>query len=117
VCFMCEYESSYVYSYVCVKTSFLDDQLVRWFHFSIFGTLSQECCGKTGQEMESCDFSDQTCVNWSFDHCSQSLFLPVVECCPKSREDHVVIDLIRMIHGLVLTSHFQDQLVWTNSCT
>ena len=65
VCFMCEHESSYVYSYVCVKTSFLDDQLVRWFHFSIFGTLSQECCGKTGQEMESCDFSDQTCVNGS----------------------------------------------------
>jgi hypothetical protein len=42
------------------------------------------------------------------------------ECCAKSHKDRVVIvphDLICMIHGLVLTSNLQDELVCTSSCT
>ncbi len=45
--------------------TFLDDQLVRYLHCSTFGTLLQECGSKTGQEFQSCDFSDQTCTNVS----------------------------------------------------
>jgi hypothetical protein len=48
------------------------------------------------------------------------VFIPVVECCVKSHKDHVVIvshDLICMIHGLVLTSHLEDELSCTISCT
>jgi hypothetical protein len=51
-----------------------------------------------------------------FEHCFQSSYLPVAECCVKSHKDREVIvphNLICMTHGLVLTSHLQDKLVWT----
>jgi hypothetical protein len=79
VCFVCVYESSYVYSYVCPKESCLDDKLDHWLHISTFGTLSQECCWKTGQEIQSCDFTGQTCTNtsahvWSEVYTTNGLF-------------------------------------------
>ena len=54
---------------------------------------------------------------WPFEHFFQSLCLPVTEWCVKSHEDRVMMDLICMIHGLFLTSHLQDELTWTSSCT
>ena len=64
ICFMCDHESSYVYSDICEKTSCLGESLVLYLHISDLGTLSQEFSScKSGQEMLSCDFDDQTCGN------------------------------------------------------
>jgi hypothetical protein len=62
---MCVHETSYVYSDECVKSSCFDENLVRYLHFRVFWTVSQEYRHNDGHDMLSCDFSVQTCVNTS----------------------------------------------------
>jgi len=113
LCFMCSYESSHDYSHVCSKVPCLDDNLVHYLHLSTFGTLSQQWSSKSGQDMLPCDF--ELCGKWL---AFRTLFTKFVSSCAsrcvKSHKDRVVIvpqDLICMIHGLVVTTHLEDELV------
>ncbi len=57
--------------------------------------------------------------HWHFEHYVQSLCLPALDDV-KSHKDRAVIvphDLISMIHRLVLTTHLEDEVACSCSCT
>ena len=121
---MCAHEISYVYSHVCVKAPCFDDNLVRYLHISAFGTLSQEYCYKNRTRDVVVSFccpklceNNGTCLVralWKVIGLLRTIAkVCVLLCCMSSLEDRVVIvphELTSMIHGLVLTSHLQDEL-------
>jgi hypothetical protein len=105
VCFMCVYDSSYVYSQICVKTPCLDNNLC-WTKF---------CLGNTSTHVYS-DLCSKPLAFWA-------LFTKFVSCCDgrcaKSHKDRAVIvphELICRIHGLVVTTRLEDELVSCGNC-